>query len=102
MENRITFRVVIFLIYFSLGFVLLLYFPQATGILIFGFFIMMAKFRNTDKILAVHTMAEIKEADTHRQHVTYSHQYSRNKTESKDSVKDKPLSEAERNVLYGK
>ena len=102
MASKITIRVVSFLIYSTLGFVLILFYPQATGILIFGFFVMMAKFRNTDKIMAVHEAAEKKETNTHQQQITYSHQYSRNKTESINAVKDKPLSEAEKNVLYGK
>ena len=102
MASRITIRVVTFLVYSTLGFVLILFYPQATGILIFVFFVMMAKFRNTDKILAAREAAWEKETDTHQQQITYSQQYSQNKTESRNAVKDRPLSEAEKNVLYGK
>ena len=40
--------------------------------------------------------------DSHRQQVNYSQRYSMNKTEHKDAIKDAPLSEAEKNVLFGK
>ena len=102
MENRLTGRILIFIFYISISIVLVRFAPNTTGILIFGFFLMMAKFRNTDKILAVHDKAEKDEAESHQQQITYSHRYSMKKTESRDTVKDKPLSEAERNVLYGK
>ena len=40
--------------------------------------------------------------DSHQNQASYSAAYSLKKVESHDAVKDAPLSEAERNVLYGK
>lgn len=40
---------------------------------------------------------------SHQQHYDYSKAYSKaNSTKADNGIKDKPLSEAERNVLYGK
>ncbi len=102
MENRLTVRIVVFIVYCAFALILAGFAPQVTGIMIFGFFLMLARFANADKVMAVHNKEQNKEPDTHRQQVTYSHRYSRKKTESRDAVRDKPLSEAERNVLYGK
>ena len=41
-------------------------------------------------------------ANTHAGQHYYSTAYSKKKIESRNAIKDKPLSEAERNVLYGK
>lgn len=39
---------------------------------------------------------------THQQQLDYSRAYSKNNTVKDSGIKDKPLSEAEKNVLYGK
>ncbi|MBQ3383804.1 MAG: hypothetical protein IJG59_01170 [Erysipelotrichaceae bacterium] len=79
MENRLTGRILIFIFYISISITLIRFAPNTTGILIFGFFLMMAKFRNTDKILAVHDKAENPEKESHQRQITYSHRYSMKK-----------------------
>ena len=71
-------------------------YPQFLGIVIFGFFVMLGAFRYFEK----RQMLLTQQAPQHT--VTQAHEYSMNKPESHDSIDDRPLSEAERNVVNGK
>ena len=104
MENKALIRRIFVFLFvgFSLG--MAISFPQILGIAIFALFVMLGAFQSADKRKALNQQvpqAAILKQPSLQGH-EYSRQYSLNKTEDHNSVNDKPLSEAERNVVYGK
>lgn len=87
-------------------------YPQFLGIAIFVTVLLVASAKYLEgpkkpalpKQASVDTVqpAYVPPKDSHVGQLLYSKQYSQKKTESHDTIKDAPLSEAERNVLYGK
>ena len=104
MGNRARQRWILFLGFIGFSVVVCVLAPRFTGIMIFLRFVILARIGNLNKIEAVYESHREKEPDyssTSRGQHLYSQQYSMKKNESHGAVKDKPLSEAERNVLYG-
>ena len=104
MGNKARQRWILFLGFIGFSVAVCALAPRFTGILIFVRFVILARIGNLNKIEAVYERQREKEPDytsTSRGQRLYSQQYSMKKDESHEAVKDKPLSEAERNVLYG-
>jgi len=89
------------------------FYPQLFGILLFiGIMFAARQSHNrlqekTSRQVSQHSepfkpVGTVADNNSHLSQVSYSHAYSQKKTEVRDVVKDKPLSEAERNVLYGR
>ena len=103
MGNRAAGRRILFGVYVGFAVVIAFLAPRFTGIFIFVGFIILARIGNLNKIEAVYDgyRPEEDKNSSRSQHL-YSQQYSMKKDPSHFTVEDKPLSEAERNVLYGR
>lgn len=101
MGNRAAGRRILFGVYVGFAVVIAFLAPRFTGIFIFVGFVILARIRNLSKIEAVYNYKPQEDKNSSRGQHLYSQQYSMKKDPSHFTVEDKPLSEAERNVLYG-
>ena len=102
MGNRAAGRRILFGVYVGFAVVTAILAPRFTGILIFVGFVILALIGNLNKIEAVYNYKPQEDKNSSRGQHLYSQQYSMKKDPSHFTVEDKPLSEAERNVLYGR
>ena len=102
MGNRAAGRRILFGVYVGFAVVIAILAPRFTGILIFVGFVILARIGNLNKIDAVYNYKPQEDKNSLRGQHLYSQQYSMKKDPSHFTVEDKPLSEAERNVLYGR
>ncbi|MBE6125197.1 MAG: hypothetical protein E7186_02595 [Erysipelotrichaceae bacterium] len=102
MGNRAAGRRILFGVYVGFAVVTAFLAPRFTGIFIFVGFVILARIGNLNKIEAVYNYKPQEDKNSLRGQHLYSQQYSMKKDPSHFTVEDKPLSEAERNVLYGR
>lgn len=102
MGNRAAGRRILFGVYVGFAVITAFLAPRFTGILIFVGFVILARIGNLSKIEAVYNYKPQEDKNSSRGQHLYSQQYSMKKDPSHFTVEDKPLSEAERNVLYGR
>ena len=102
MGNRAAGRRILFGVYVGFAVITAILAPRFTGILIFVGFVSLARIGNLSKIEAVYNYKPQEDKNSSRGQHLYSQQYSMKKDPSHFTVEDKPLSEAERNVLYGR
>lgn len=97
MANKTSARLIITAAFAAVSLMAAAVYPQILGLAIFGFFVLLGALSAADKKQTLQLRQQ-----TQPEESSFSRNYSLNKTESHDDVIDKPLSEAERNVVNGK